>query len=393
MSNFMNLLGAKGRAASSPRLAGAAYELTFSYGYPAVENLPSEAIAQAASKVLRERGELPLQYGGASGAPQFVETLLDKLKRDQGINAKRENVLVTNGSMQVLGLLGEMFLDPGDTVIIEAPTFLGAVRVLINGGANIVGVGLDDEGINAVELRTRLEALRSSGRTPKYIYIIPNFQNPAGICMSLPRRMEVIALAREFGTLIVEDDAYFDLRFEGKKLPTMYELSGGRDVVYAGTFSKTLAPAMRLGWAVGEPELISRMSTIKVDGTGAFSTNIADEFCKDEGLEKNIAKLRANYAQRAEVMLDALTEYMPPGVSWSKPSGGFFVWLTFPASVDTEELVELTRKQGVDFLPGTRCFADGSGRQNARMAFSYVPMDRIPEGIRVIAECTRQLLR
>ena len=392
MSQFSSLLSVKGRAASSPRLSGVNYEITFSYGFPAVENLPNDAIAKAATKALHERGEHPLQYGGASGSPDFVATLLEKLKRDQGIDAGKENVLVTNGSMQVLGLLGEMFLDAGDTVIIEAPTFLGAVRVLVNSGAVIEGVSLDAEGMKTDELHAKLESLKTQGRTPKYIYIIPNFQNPSGVCMTVTRRHEVIALARKYGTIIVEDDAYFDLRFEGAKLPTMYELAGGKDVVYAGTFSKVLSPAMRLGWAVGEPELIGRMSTLKVDGTGAFSTSIADEFCKNEGLEKNIEKLRSNYAHRAEVMVDALSEFMPEGVTWSKPTGGFFVWLTFPESLDSEALVKLTRERGVDFLPGIRCFADGAGRNNARLAFSYVPVDRIPDGIRIISECSRQLL-
>lgn len=390
MSTFEHLLSTKAKHVTSPRMAGVNYDLTFSYGYPAPENLPAARLVASAQAALSADAEGPLQYSGASGSPKFVDVLLAKLARDQKIMAGRENVLVTAGSMQVIGLLNELLLDAGDTVIVEGPTFLGAVRVFQNAGAKLETIGLDQDGIRIDHLTNKLAELKARGVTPKFLYVIPNFQNPAGVNLSLERRAQLIKLAKDHRTLILEDDAYFDIRFAGEPLPTMYEMAGRKGVVYAGTFSKTLSPGMRIGWAVGEPELITRMTTLKVDGTGAFSTAIAAAFCADHGLESNIAKLRKDYGNRAQVMLDSLDEYMPKGVTFSRPDGGFFVWVTLPESVDSMKLVEYTRKHGVDFLPGVRCFADGQGRNNMRLAFSYVPIARIPEGIKIMADGVRE---
>ncbi len=387
--NYESLFNSRGKYIAAPRLAGATYPLTFNYGYPSPECLPNEDILKATERALRMRGEAPLQYGGPMGDPKFVDVLVEKLRRDQKMDVTRDNVIITHGSMHALGLLNELFLDVGDTVLIEAPTFLGTVRILKNMGANIIGIDLDEHGMKLDQLQSTLAALKAKGVTPKYIYVIPNFQNPTGITTSVERRQAIVALAKEYGTLVAEDDAYFDLRFRGKTLPTMFELAGGTGVLYMGTFSKTLSPGMRLGWAAGEKSLISTLTTMKVDGTSPFATYVAEEFCKDGGLERNIAKVRQIYAQRCEIMQDALTEFMPKDVKFTDPDGGFFVWLTAPERVNMADAINKAHEHGVDFIGGVPFYPDGRGKNCARLAFSYVPQDKIADGIRVIAESIR----
>lgn len=387
--NLDHLYNARGREAKGLYGRRTKYDISFIYGFPHSDCMPSDLILQATARALNERGESPLQYGGQPA--NFVQTLIDKLARDQHIKAAPENILVLAGSSSVIAAMTDVFVERGDTIVVEAPTFLGAVHTFKTAGARIESVSLDENGIRTDELEATLRRMRAEGRQPKFIYVIPNFQNPAGVTLSLERRKKLIELAREYNTLILEDDAYFDLRFRGAALPTIYELAGGNGVVYLGTFSKILAPGIRVGWAVADPELVGKIDAIRVDGAAPLNMHLADEFCKNEGLQKNIAKLRQQYGLRAETMVDALSEYMPDGVTWTNPDGGFFVWVTLPATVDSEKLVQKTRERGVDILPGRACYANGDGARNVRLAFSYAPIDKIPHGIKVIADCIREL--
>lgn len=375
---------------SVTRAGGGSFDISFIYGFPAVECMPGMALAQSVTQALTRNIETPQQYGGVSGSAQMVGFLCEKLRKDQGIHATPENIILTSGSMQALGLIADLYLDPGDTLISEAPSFLGAVRVLKNTGADVIGVSMDEDGINVDELADVMKKLAGEGRTPKFLYIIPNFHNPTGVNLTLARRHRLIEIAQQYNSVILEDDAYYDLRFRGQPLPTLYELAGRKGVIYVGTFSKTVAPALRLGWAVGDPEIIARISAMKYDGTSPFSASTAYEFCKDGGLDTNIAKLRTLYAHRAEVMVDALSEFMPAGVKWSNPDGGFFIWVTLPKNIDAATMLAKTRVRGVDYLAGAFCFPDARGKNNIRLAFSYAPLDKIPEGIRILAECVRE---
>lgn len=390
--NYEQLFSARGKHVQSPRLAGVNYELTFNWGYPDPACLPNEAVLEAAERALRTHGQDPLQYGGAMGNPKFADQLVEKLRRDQKMDITRDNIMITSGSMPILGLMCDLFVNVGDTVIVEAPTFLGAVRVMKNAGAKVIGIDLDANGMKLDQLEAALAKLKTQNITPKFIYVIPNFQNPTGLTTPVERRQAIIALAKAYNTIILEDDAYYDLRFRNQSLPTMYSLAGNTGVVYMGTFSKILSPGMRLGWAVGEAGLIKTMSTMKVDGTSPFSTHIAEEFCKEDGLVNNIAKVRAIYAQRCEQMQDALSEFMPAEVKWTDPDGGFFVWLTAPEHVNIADAVTKARARGVDFQIGVPFFADGRGQNTARLSFSYVPFDQMARGIQIIAESIREVM-
>lgn len=361
--------------------------ISFAAGFPAPDSLPYDGIAAATSRAMTTHGEWSLQYGPTFGYAGLLDLLVEKLNRDQGIACSRENLILTAGGSQALGLLCELFVDRGDTILSEAPTWAGAVHTFKNIGANVVSVPVDEHGADADALEERLKALRAEGIAPKAFYIIPNFQNPYGVTTTLERRKRIVELAREYNFAIFEDDAYFDLRFSGEKLPTLYSLDGGEHVLYFGTFSKILSAGMRLGWVVGDPALIGRLGVLKVDGsTNPFAAHVAYEFCKDGVLEARIQELIATYRHRRDFMLGELGERMPDGVTWAVPDGGFFVWLTLPEGVDATRVLQRCRENNVEILPGTANFFDGGGRRNIRLSYSYVTDEQTTRGMQVLSE-------
>lgn len=361
--------------------------ISFAAGFPDPASLPHDGIAAATNRAMTTHGEWPLQYGPTFGYAGLLDLLVEKLGRDQGIACGRENLILTAGGSQALGLLCDLFLDPGDTLLSEAPTWAGAVRTFKNVGAQIASVPVDEHGANADALEGQLKGLRARGITPKAFYIIPNFQNPYGVTTTLERRERIVALAREYNFAIFEDDAYFDLRFSGERLPTLYSLDGGEHVFYFGTFSKILSAGMRLGWIVGNAGLINRLGVLKVDGsTNPFAAHVAYEYCKDGVLEARIEELIATYRHRRDFMLGELGERMPEGVTWTVPDGGFFVWLTLPEGVDATRVLQRCRERNVEILPGTANFFDGGGRSNIRLSYSYVNDDETAQGLQVLSE-------
>jgi 2-aminoadipate transaminase len=361
--------------------------ISFAAGFPAPDVLPYEDIAAATARAVTTHGEWPLQYGPTFGYAGLLDLLVEKLNRDQGIACARENLILTAGGSQALALLCELFLDRGDTILSEAPTWAGAVHTFKNLGVNIVSVPVDEQGADADALEARLKELRAQGIAPKAFYIIPNFQNPYGVTTTLERRKRIVELAREYNFAIFEDDAYFDLRFSGEKLPTLYSLDGGDHVLYFGTFSKILSPGMRLGWVVGNPALVNRLGVLKVDGsTNPFAAHVAYEYCKDGVLEGRIQELIATYRHRRDYMLGELNERMPEGVTWAVPDGGFFVWLNLLDGVDATRVLQRCRERNVEILPGTANFFDGGGRSNIRLSFSYVTDEQTTRGMQILAE-------
>lgn len=367
--------------------------VSFVYGFPAPELLPHDLVLNATDAALHQQGEWPLQYAGLVGDKGLRETLIAKLARDQKIIATSANLMLTAGSSQAIAYICDLLLDPGDVVLSEAPTFLGTVRMMKNSGVEIEGVPLDEHGVRVDALEDILKRLKAQGKRPKLFYVIPTFQNPSGVTTTLERRKRIAELAHEYDFVILEDDAYYDLRFSGEPLPPLYVLEGGSRTFYVGTFSKILSPGLRLGFVVANTEIIAHMEAIKPEGGASpFSTAVAWEFCKNGGLDANIAKLRAAYKRRCEIMQDALSEFMPPGVTWTEPQGGFFIWVTLPAHLDAREMDAAVRAKGVDYLPGAACFFDGSGKNTLRLAFSYAPEDKLATGIQAIAECVRERL-
>ena len=381
---------------SEPLLQGmdrVGQRISFIFGFPDPASLPADEIAAITTRVLAERGHAALQYGDNAGYSGLIDALLVKLARDQGIQARRENVLITAGGSQAIDLLLDALVDWGDTIVSEMPTWIGAVQAFRNVGATVVSIPVDSEGIDVTVLDGELRRLRNRGTTPKFIYANANFQNPTGATMSLRRRQDLLALTRAANTFLIEDDAYFDLRYDGDALPTIYSLDNGGSVVYMGTLSKTMGPGMRLGWLVGPPELIRRVAALKVDGgTNVFGAHVAADWLP-ERLLPHVALLRDVYQRRRDLMLAALERHMPPGSTWTIPDGGFFIWLTLPPEIDTKRMLPQVQERGVEYLPGATCFAENTGATQLRLSYSFVEDDLIEQGIRVIGEVASADLR
>ncbi len=360
--------------------------ISFSFGFPDPASLPADEVAAVTTRVLAERGPAALQYGDYVGYSGLIDAVIAKLSRDQGIQARRENVLITAGGSQAIGLLLDALVDWGDTVVSEMPTWVGAVQAFRNVGANIVSIPVDGEGIDVTALDRELHRLHELGTIPKFIYANANFQNPTGATMTLRRRQDLLALARAANTLLVEDDAYFDLRYDGEPLPTVYSLDDSGSVVYVGTLSKTMGPGMRLGWLVGPPDLIRRVSALKVDGgTNVFGAHVAADWLPEK-LLAHVGRLREVYQRRRDLMLAALERHMPPGSTWTVPDGGFFIWLTLPPEIDTRRMHPQVQERGVEYLPGPVCFTGNAGTNQLRLSYSFVEDELIEPGIRVIGE-------
>lgn len=391
-ANLEGLYSRRGKAAPSmPRLAASEAEgrISFVYGFPDPDSLPAAEVAVAASRALAERGRWALQYGDTTGYTGLIDALREKLARDQGIEVERENVLITAGGSQALGLVLDALVDWGDTVVSEQPIWLGAVQAFRNVGARVIGVPIDDQGTDVVAVERELDQLRATGVRPKFLYVISNFQNPTGITTSVERRRRLVELARAHDTLILEDDAYFDLRYGGTSVPSIYSLDDGGSTMYLGTFSKTMGAGMRLGWLLAPAALVRTLSVLKIDGgTNVFGAHVAAEWLPRH-LPDHVERLREVYRRRRDLMLAALDRHMPPGTAWTRPDGGFFVWVTLPANVDTTRMLPQARERGVDYLPGPACYSDGQGRNQLRLSFSFVADDQIDRGIRVIGEIAR----
>ncbi len=367
--------------------------ISFYAGFPDPGSLPIADVIDSTRVALEADGEWALQYGASAGDERIIEELLKKLARDQKIDAAPENILVTNGASQALSLIVDLLVEPGDTIISEAPTWMGAVANFNQAGADVRTVSVDDDGTNTSELRAILEELRSEGRRAKLLYVIPNFQNPMGVTMSLERRHELLAIADEFDLPIIEDDAYFDLRYSGAALPALYTLDSSGRVMYMGTFSKIMAAGMRLGWLIAHEDVISRLLPLKSDGgTSPFGSFVATEFAASGTLLEHVQELRALYHQRRDAMLAALEREMPDGTSWTTPDGGFFIWLRFPEAVEMATLVPACRARGVEISPGPIFYFDERGSNEMRLSYSFATEPQIDEGIAILAAEARKQL-
>jgi 2-aminoadipate transaminase len=363
--------------------------ISFSYGLADPDLFPREDLLAATAAVLAEDAADALNYGPSY--PGLRGQIIERL-RAQHIEAEMENVIVTYGSSQILGLLPQVFVEPGDTVLIEGPSFMGAVRHFSDAGARLITVPTDTQGMNIDALESILRDLRRQNIRPKFIYSIPTFQNPTGTTMPLERRTRLLELASEFGGLVVEDDAYGDLRFEGQPVPHLAALDRDGWVLRLGTFSKILAPGLRLGWAYGHPDVIQRFNFMKSEGSsGPFITRVVARYSAEGRLEAHIKKLSEHYRHKRDVMQAAIARHFPSDVQALHPEGGFFLWCKLPADLSATTLARATEEQGVVVMPGTRCFADGQGDDAIRLAFSFLSVADIEEGIARIGQCMHDL--
>jgi 2-aminoadipate transaminase len=370
--------------------------ISFAGGLPAPDVFPVDEFADACQRVLRDLGAQALQYGTTEGYIPLREMIARHSAR-YGIDITPDNILVTSGSQQALDLLGKIFINPGDRILVEAPTYLGALQAWNAYGAEYVSVPMDEDGMMADALE---EALRTG---PKFIYVLPNFQNPTGVTLSLERRHKLIELADRYGVPIIEDDPYGQLRYEGDHLPSVVVLDGQyRDncqnvyhgnVIYLSTFSKILAPGVRLAWVIAPPEVIRKLVLAKQGAdlhTSTFNQMVAYEVSHGGFLDRHIHLIRRIYKERRDVMLAAMDAYFPPGVDWTQPKGGLFLWGILPETINTNELIKVAVERKVAFVPGTPFYPNGGGKNTMRLNFSNASSENILEGIarlsRVIQE-------
>ena len=368
--------------------------ISFAGGLPSPDSFPLEEIREISQKVLRERGAAALQYGTTEGVSVLREELVKLMAKD-GIEVTPENILVTTSSQQGLDLVGRIFIDPTDPILVELPSYLGGLQAFSVYGANFIGVRCDEQGMIMADLASRLKALRYSEEHYKFIYTVPDFQNPSGITWTEERRRQLIELANKFHVLVVDDSPYRELRFEGRTPPSLHALDHQNTVVTLRTFSKIFAPGFRLGWVVAHKNIVSKLVVAKqpVDlCSSPFAQYIAAEFLKQGLLEPHIEKIRKMYRTRRDAMLQSLEWHMPPEVRWTRPEGGLFLWVTCPESIETDEMFHDAVKENVAYVIGSAFHCDGSERNTMRLNFSYPTVEMIEEGIARLAKVIKARL-
>jgi 2-aminoadipate transaminase len=365
--------------------------ISFAGGLPAPELFPVAEFAKACQEVLAKDGPAALQYSVTEGYPPLREWICEYLARVNKIECTPEQVLIISGSQQGLDLIGKTLLDPGDPVIIENPAYLGAIQAFDAYQAEYINVATDDDGIITSDL---IRVLREAKRKPKLLYLVPNFQNPSGITLSLHRRKEVVAIAAEYGIPIYEDDPYGRLRYSGEHLPSLMSIARSRNCIYMSTVSKTIAPGMRVAWLViPEREVFERVVPAKQAAdlhTSSFTQRAVYAYASSPGVfEKHIEAMLPVYARRRDLMLESLARYMPQGSSWTRPDGGLFLWARVPEEVDTEELLALASRSKVAFVPGGPFWVNRVVRNTMRLNFSNASDDMIVEGIKRLGEAVK----
>ena len=351
-------------------------------GIPDPDTLPAEELIEASNRVLRREGPEALRYGGHQGYAGLREWLAGLMGQQEGLPLTADNFTITNGISGALINVSETFLDEGEVGLVEAPTFPGGAGTIQNCLADVVGVAVDADGLVPAALEETIARLEGEGRRVKLLYTIPNFQNPTGSTLSLERRKAVVDICRRHNVLIAEDDAYGDIRFEGKKPPTLFALAEGQGAVFMGTFSKTMATGLRIGWVLADQAAIDALLRTRFDlGVSPWVQRTILEFCSAGAIERHLAKVNDVYRSKRDVMLAALDERCSRYASWNRPEGGFFLWLTLAENVDPAKLAEGARRLGVAYVTGAAFHLDGKGRQQIRLAFSHVNEGEIPEAI------------
>lgn len=364
----------------------------FAVAYPDPDSLPLKELAQAAAAALEREGRGLALYPGARGYEPLRKLVAEKLARDRGMRVDPAQVLLTAGSMQSINLITEILVEPGDTVLTERFCYLGTLRTFRKFKAKVVGVNADEDGMRPEALRSTLRDLASRGVKPKLIYTISTFQNPEGSVLTLERRKELLLLAREYDVAVFEDECYSDLRFEGEWVPAIHSLDTDGRVLYASSFSKIIAPGVRIGYAVAPEEVVQRMLAAKIDGgTNELAAMMVQEYLRGH-MKEHVDQINHILKAKRDTMLAALGEYMGPSVQWTRPQGGLFLWLTLPEGTDTVALAEKARAQDVGYIPGVQFSPDPErmGRNCLRLCFGHPTHDQIREGVARLARVFQQ---
>lgn len=364
--------------------------ISFAGGLPAPEMFPVREFEEACAYVLRNEGTRALQYGASEGYDPLRQYLVERMHK-YGVPAECHNILLTNGSQQALDLIGKIFVDSRRVVCTERPTYLGALQAWNAYEANYCTVPLDKDGMQVERLPEVIERQR-----PSFIYVLPNFHNPAGVSLSEERRRQLVEIAIKYDIFLVEDDPYGELRFEGEDIVPIVTLAKER-TIYLCTFSKTLAPGIRLGWIVAPQVVISKLVQAKQGAdlhTSTFLQMVANDICQRGILRQHVKRIRATYRERRDTMLDAMTEFFPEEVEWTHPQGGLFLWVKTPDKINTVDLFKVAVAEKVAYVPGNSFYPDDTpeGLHAFRLNFSYCPPDVIVEGIRRLGTVLKKAL-
>jgi 2-aminoadipate transaminase len=384
IDRFVNLYAQRtgGMSASEVRalfaVAARPEVISLAGGMPFVQALPHEDVLDVVAQAFAEHGSAALQYGEGQGTRDLRERLVS-LMAAEGLDADPDDMVITAGAQQALDLVAKIFVDPGDEIVVEAPAYVGALSAFGAYQPRFLQVDLDDDGM-VVE---QLEELLVRGSRPKFVYAVPNFANPAGVTMSYTRRERLVALCREAGVPILEDNPYGMLRFEGERLPCLRSLDP-ENVIYLGTVSKVFAPGVRVGWALAEQSVTQRLIRAKeaADLCGSsFTMAVTERYFAGDRWRANLDSLVSLYRSRRDAMLEAMAEHFPPDATWTHPAGGFYVWASLPEYIDTQAMLAAAVDRKVAYVPGTAFYPDGRGNDQMRLAFCYPSEDSIREGI------------
>ena len=355
-------------------------------GMPNISGLPLDVVGGAINQLVLEQGPVAMQYGSGQGVPELREQITDVM-RLEGIEAHPDDVVVTVGSQQAVDLVTRIFCDPGDVVICEAPSYVGALGVFRAYQAEVVHAEMDAHGLVPEALEQAIAAVKRAGRTIKFLYTIPNFHNPAGVTMSAERRQRVLEICRREGVLVLEDNPYGLLGFDREPLRAM-RADEADNVIYLGSFSKTFAPGFRVGWALAPHPVREKLVLAQESATlcpPQFSQMAVSAYLANHDWQGQIKQFREMYRERRDAMVGALDDLMPAGCSWNVPDGGFYVWLTLPPGIDAKAMLPRAVTARVAYVPGTAFFADGYGSGAMRLSFCYPTAERIREGVRRLA--------
>ncbi|TKK85898.1 PLP-dependent aminotransferase family protein [Herbidospora galbida] len=363
-------------------------------GMPYVTALPLDVVGELVADLVNRRGPEALQYGSGQGDPALREQICEVM-RMEGIDAGADDVVVTVGSQQALDLITRIFVDPGDIVLAEGPSYVGALGTFSAYQAKVVHIAMDDQGLIPESLAQTIYALQASGQRIKFLYTIPTFQNPAGVTLNLVRRRQVLEICQRAGILVVEDNPYGLLGFDGEPLRAL-RADDPDGVVYLGSFSKTLAPGFRVGWALA-PHAIRQKLVLAMESAvlshSTFTQLAVGQYLATQPWREQIKTFRELYRERRDALLGALETLMPEGCTWTKPAGGFFVWMTLPEGLNSKAMLPQAVDKRVAFVPGTGFYADGSGSRHMRLSYCYPQPDRIREGVRRLAGVIEEELR
>ncbi|MFG1709323.1 PLP-dependent aminotransferase family protein [Nonomuraea sp. M3C6] len=360
-------------------------------GMPYVTALPLDMVGELVADLVTKRGPVALQYGSGQGDPHLREQICEVM-RLEGINAGANDVVVTVGSQQALDLMTRIFIDPGDVVLAEGPSYVGALGTFAAYQAKVVHIAMDDQGIVPESLAQTIYALETAGAPIKFLYTIPTFQNPAGVTLNIARRQQVLDICQRAGVLVIEDNPYGLLGFDGEPMRAL-RADNPDGVVYLGSFSKTLAPGFRVGWALA-PHAIRDKLVLAMESAvlshSSFTQLAVGQYLTTQPWREQIKSFKELYRERRDALLDALEALMPPEVTWTRPAGGFFVWATLPDGLDSKAILPRAVAERVAFVPGTGFFSDGSGARHMRLSYCFPEPDRIREGVRRLAGVIEQ---